>query len=109
MMLIMSIVCLDKTLNKFIRLAEFLCSVNYVQPYMLQTFEENLYHMTHFREYRLFPDLFQIVPGWFQVVLDAFRLLQVTPRFSKYIEVLIKNCRLAKAYPENSVGGLEGG
>ena len=65
--------------------------------------------MTHFREYRLFPDLFQIVPGWFQVVLDAFRLLQVTPRFSKYIEVLIKNCRLAKAYPENSVGGLEGG
>ena len=108
-MLIMSIVCLVKTLNKFIRLAESLCSVNYVQPYMLQTLEENLYHMIHFREYRLFPDLFHIVPGWFQVVLDAFRLLQVAPRFSKNIDVLIKNCRLAEAYPENSAGGLEEG
>ena len=43
MMLIMSIVCLLKTLNRHIRLAEFLCSVNYVQPYMLQILEENLY------------------------------------------------------------------
>ena len=52
--------------------------------------------------------MFQIVPGWFQVVLDGFRSFQVVPRFSKYIDVLIKKCSLAGAYPENSVsrGGL---
>ena len=42
MMLIMSIVCLLKTLNRYIRLGESLCSVNYVQPYMFQILEENL-------------------------------------------------------------------
>ena len=26
------------------------------------------------------------------------------PRFSRYIDVLIKKCSLAGAYPENSVG-----
>ena len=52
--------------------------------------------------------MFQIVPGWFQVVLDGFRSFQVVPRFSKYIDVLIKKYSLAGAYPENSVsrGGL---
>ena len=29
---------------KYIRLAESFCSVNYVQPYMLQILEENLYN-----------------------------------------------------------------
>ena len=60
-MLIMSIVCLLKTLNRHIRLAETLCSVNYVQPYVFQILEEILHDMAHFRGYRLFP-------GWFQVM-----------------------------------------
>ena len=51
----------------------------------------------------MFPGLFQIVPGWFQVVLDGFRSFQVVPRFSKFIDVLIKKCSLAGAYPENYV------
>ena len=46
MMLIMSI----KTLNRYIRLAESLCSVNYVQPYMFQILEENLYDYGSFYE-----------------------------------------------------------
>ena len=50
------------------------------------------------RKFSLFPALFQIVPGWFQVVLDGFRSFQVVPRFSKYIDVLIKKCNLAGAY-----------
>ena len=41
MMLIMSVVCLLKTLNRYIRLAESLCSVNYVQTYVFQILEEN--------------------------------------------------------------------
>ena len=42
-------------------------------------------------------------------LLGAFRWFQVVPRFSKYIDALIKKCRLAGAYPRNSVGrgGLE--
>ena len=42
MMLIMSIVCLQKTLNRYIRLAASHCSVNYVQPYMFQILEVNI-------------------------------------------------------------------
>ena len=42
-MLIMSIVCLLKILNTYIRLAESLCSVNYVQPYVFQILEGNLF------------------------------------------------------------------
>ena len=89
MMLIMSFVCLLKTLNRNIQLDETLCSVNYVQPYVLQILEKNLHDMAHLRGYRLFPGLFQIVPVWFQVALDGFRLFQVVTRFSKYIDVLI--------------------
>ena len=48
MMLIMSIVCLFKALNRYVRLAESLCSVNYVQPYMFQILEENLYDYDSF-------------------------------------------------------------
>ena len=44
MMLMMSIVYLLRTLNRYIRLAESLCSVTYVPPCMFQIFEENLYH-----------------------------------------------------------------
>ena len=40
MMLIMSIVCLLKTLNRYIRLDETLRSVNYVKPYVLQILEK---------------------------------------------------------------------
>ena len=42
------------------------------------------------------------------MVLDGFRSFQVVPRFSKYIDVLIKKCSLAGAFPEISVsrGGL---
>ena len=42
------------------------------------------------------------------MVLGGFRSFQAVPRFSKYIDVLIKKCSLAEAYPENSVskGGL---
>ena len=49
MMLIMSIVCLLKTLNRYIWLAETLGSVNYVQPYVVQILEKNLHDMTHLR------------------------------------------------------------
>ena len=55
MILIMSNVCFLKTLNRYIRLAESLYSVSYVQPYVFQIFEENLYDMAHFRGCRLFP------------------------------------------------------
>ena len=42
------------------------------------------------------------------MVLDGVRSFQVVPRFSKYIDILIKKCSLAGAYRENSVsrGGL---
>ena len=36
--------------------------------------------------------------------LDDFRLSHVVPLFSKYMEVLIKKCRLAGAYPGKLVG-----
>ena len=38
-MLIMFIVCLLKTLNRYTRLAEWLCYVNYVQPNAFQILE----------------------------------------------------------------------
>ena len=62
MMLIMSVVCLLKTLNRYIRLAESLCSVNYVQTYVFQIGEEHLHDMAHFRGYRLFPGWIQVMP-----------------------------------------------
>ena len=49
-MLTMSIVSLLKTLNRYIRLAKSLCSVNYVQPYMFQILEKNLYGHGSFYE-----------------------------------------------------------
>ena len=49
-MLILFIVCLLKTWNRFIRLAEYLCSVNYAQPYMFQILEDNLYDYGSFYE-----------------------------------------------------------
>ena len=50
MMLIMSVVCLLKTLNRYIRLAESLCSVNYVQPDVFQILEQNLHDHGSFYE-----------------------------------------------------------
>ena len=42
------------------------------------------------------------------MVLDGFRSFQVVPRFSKYIDVLIKKSNLAGVYQEDSagIGGL---
>ena len=68
MMLIMSVVCLLKTLNRYIRLAESLCSVNYVQTYVFQILEENLHDMANVKGYRLFP-------GWFQAMSVASLLV----------------------------------
>ena len=107
-------VCLLKTFNRYIRLAESICFVNYVQPYVFQILEENLHDVAYFGGYRL-------VPGWFQAMsvaswlasysfwmvsggLDGSRSFQVVPRFNKYIDVPIKKCRLAGVYPENPVG-----
>ena len=50
MMQTMFIICFLKTLNRYIRLAEYLCYVNYVQPYMFQILEENLYDYDSFYE-----------------------------------------------------------
>ena len=107
MMRTMPIVCLLKTLNRYIRLVESLCSVNYV----FQILEENLHDMGHSRGYRLFPGWLQVmsVVSWHVsnsswMVSGSFRSFQFVPRFSKYIEVLIKKCSIAGAYPENSVG-----
>ena len=94
MMLIMCIFCLLKTLNRYIQLAESLCAVNYVQPYVFQIIEENLYDYGSFFKIWLFLDWFQVmsVVCWLvSVVLDGFRSFQVVSRFSKHIDVLIKN------------------
>ena len=91
MMLIMSIVCLLKTLNRYIRLDETLCSVNYVQPYVLQILEKNLHDMANFRGYRLFPGWFQVmsVVSWLVsdsscMVSGGFRWFQVVPGRSSF-------------------------
>ena len=62
LMLIMSLVCVLKTLKRYIRFAESLCSVNYVQRYVFQIREVNLHNIAHFRGYRLFPSWFQVMP-----------------------------------------------
>ena len=91
MMLTMSIVCVLKTMNRCIRLAESLCSVNYVQTYVFQILEENLNDMAHFRGYRLFPGWFQVMPvvSWlvsdsFWMVSGGFRLFQVVSACSSF-------------------------
>ena len=66
---------------------------------VFQILEENVHDMAGFRGYgyflvgfrwwHLFPGLFQIIPEWFQVVLDGFRSFhQVVPLFSKSIDFL---------------------
>ena len=75
MMLIIPIVCLLRTFNRYMPLSESLCSVSYVHPYVFQILEENLDDMTSFRGWRLFS-------RWSQVVLDVFRSSQVIPRFN---------------------------
>ena len=105
LMILMSIVCLLKTLHGYIRLAdESLCSVNYVQY---------LYDMAHFRGYQLFPGWFQVISvvswvvsnsSWlFSCGLNSFSLFQVVPDYSKYTDVFIKKLWV-RSYPENSVG-----
>ena len=82
---------------------------------VFQILEENLHDMAHFRGFRLFPGWFQVMPVVSWLVSDSswilsggFRWFQVVSRFSKYIDVLIKKCSLAGAFPEISVsrGGL---
>ena len=102
MMLIMPIICLLKTLNKCIRLAECFCSINYVQPYGVPNFWRKCAWYGWFQRKWLFPSWFQVMPLvswlvsynsygfiWFQVVLDGFRSFhQVVPLFSKSIDFL---------------------
>ena len=38
------------------------------------------------------------------MVLNGFRSFLVVPRFNKYMDALKNKCRLAGAYPGNSVG-----
>ena len=83
-MMLMSVACVLKTLNKYIRLAESLCSVNYVQTYVFQILEENLNDMAHFRGYRLFPGWFQLVSDSFWMVSGGFRLFQVVSACSSF-------------------------
>ena len=85
MMLIMSIVCLLKTLNRYIWLAESLCSVNYVEPYMFSILKKIYMIMAHFTKYWLFLDWFQVMSVVSWLVPGSFRWLQVvTGRFSFY-------------------------
>ena len=85
MMLVMRIIRLLKTLNRCIRLAESLCSLCIIQPYVFQILEVYAYDINNFRGRGsfpgwfqvMFPGLFQIVPGWFQVILAGFRSFQV--------------------------------
>ena len=91
MMLIISVVCVLKTLDRYNWLAEYLCSVNYVQTYVFQILEENLNDMAHFRGYRLFPGWFQVMPvvSWlvsdsFWMVSGGFRLFQVVSACSSF-------------------------
>ena len=86
MMLIITTVCLLKTLNRYTRLDGTLGSVNYVQPYVLLILEKNLHDMTHFRRCWLFPGWFQVVSvvSWLAsdnscMVLYGFRWFQVVP------------------------------
>ena len=82
-----------------------MCSKFLEKIYMIWLISEDIgYFLAGFRWCQLFPSLFQIVPRWFQVVLHVFKSFQVVPRFSKYIDILIKKCSLAGAYPEDSVG-----
>ena len=74
-MLIIPIVCLLRTFNRYMPLSESLCSVSYVHPYVFQILEENLDDMISFRAWRLFC-------RWSPVVLDVFRSSQVIPRFN---------------------------
>ena len=90
-MLIMSVVCLLKTLNRYIRLAAPICSVNYVQTGVFQVLEENLYDVAHFRGYRLFPAWFHrmSVVSWLVsdsswMVSGGFRWFQVVPGLSSF-------------------------
>ena len=76
MMLIMSIVCLLLTLDRYIRLAESLHSVNYVQPYMFQILEENLYNNGPFYEISV---ILWLVLGDVWLVSVGFRWFQVVP------------------------------
>ena len=95
MMLIMPIMCLLNTLNRYIRLAESLCSVCFMQPYVFQILEENGCDMNNFREYRSFPGWFQVMSVVSRLVSDSswmvsggFRRFQVIPGrscFNKYI------------------------
>ena len=86
MMLMMSLVCLLKTWNRYIRFSESLCSGNYGQQYVFQVLGENLHDMANFRGYRLFPGWFNVmsVVSWFvsgssSMVSGGFTWFRVVP------------------------------
>ena len=83
MMLKISIVCLLKTLNRYVWL--------FAQTYVLQIIEENLYDMAHFRGYWLFFGWFQVMSGVFWLVSNSswmisggFRWFHVVPGRSSF-------------------------
>ena len=72
MMLIMSVACLFKTLKRYIRVSESLCSVKYVQSDVFQIPEEDLCDMVGCIGYRLFLDWFQVISVVFWLDSDSF-------------------------------------
>ena len=79
MMLIIAIVCLAETSSRYIRLAESLCSVNYVQRCVFQILEENLHDHGSFYENRLFLGWFKVMPVVSWLVSGSFIWFQVVP------------------------------
>ena len=80
MMLIMPIVCLLKTLNKYIRSAESLCSVNYVQLHAFQILESVISWLV-LSDVSCFSSL---ALDNFWKVLGGFKWFQVVPRRSSF-------------------------
>ena len=92
----MSIVCLLKALNRYIRLNETRCSVDYAQPCVFQILDKNLHDMAYFRGYWLFPGWFQVISvvSWFVsdsscMFSGAFRRFQVVLGRSRSSLVLV--------------------
>ena len=95
----MSIVCLLKILNRYIRLAESLCSVNYVQPYMLQIHEENLYDHGSVFEISV---ISWLVSGDASRFLACLRQFYIVSGRSRSFLVLISTSR--RSYKKQCIG-----
>ena len=80
MMLIMPIVCPLRTLNRYIQLAESLCSVNYIQPHAFEVLESVISWLVS-SEVSCFSSL---ALDNFCKVLGGFRWFQVVPDRSSF-------------------------